>query len=106
MDPRKPRKRRAYGHCTHPEFYKFARADFNLLERFPKFQKVVLSGCARSDAEDFRPGRIRSGGFTNPLGRILRLFCFSLFCCSGLDSGLGFSPFVILKCKFSSGGTP
>ena len=31
---------------------------------------------------------------------------FSLFCCTGLDSGLGFPPFVISKYKFLSGALP
>ena len=49
----------------------------NPLERLINFQKLLLSGCPRSDAEEFRSGWIRSGGLVKPLGRFFHLFWFS-----------------------------
>ena len=67
------------------------------LERLFNFQFLVLSGSPRSENKYFRSDEIRSSGCTQPLGRNFHLFWFSLFCCSGLDSGLGFSHFYDLK---------
>ena len=43
------RKRRAYGHCTRPEIFKFALANFHPLERFSSVPAVELSGNGRSE---------------------------------------------------------
>ena len=64
------RKRRTYGHCTRPEIYKSARADFHPLKCFSSVHAVVLLGNGRSEYSKI-PLRGRTARtVAHPLGRI------------------------------------
>ena len=64
------KKRRAYGHCTRPEIFKSARADFHPLERFSSVLAMELLGIIRSEKQLFSPGGPSARTDGDPLGRM------------------------------------